>query len=128
MHELYRVSSWSRHWPEKIQRLTAEQKFHLEDSLGRLLEALKECYSLKLDNSLLEWSPSRWDTPLKQAQQGEWVEYRLGDEENKGRAIVCYVAREDIIYLVARSPIHDLTTLRDMTAQFTVPRRPQPPP
>ena len=127
MRELYKAPSWNKHWPEAIQRLTASQKFRLEDSLRRLLEALTKCRSLKLDNSLLEWSPSRWDTPLRQGTQGEWVEYRLGDEENKGRVIVCYDAQQDVIYLVTRSPTHDLTTLRELTAQFTVPRRRQPP-
>ena len=53
-----------------------------------------------------------------QTTRGQWVEYRLGDADNRARAIICFDAREQIIYLVARTVIHDHTALRELVARF----------
>jgi hypothetical protein len=49
---------------------------------------------------------------------GEWIEYRLGDHDNKGRVIVCYDRTTEIVYLVGRTPTHEHGTLRDIVADF----------
>jgi hypothetical protein len=77
-----------------------------------------------LDAEFQRWSPSRWDVPRQQATAGDWVEYRLGDDENRARAIVCFDAKEQVIYLVARTAIHDHTSLRELVGAFRVPKKP----
>jgi hypothetical protein len=105
-------------WREALQKLQASAKFALEQSLVELVKALQECRSVKLDPSLQQWSPSRWDPPRDQATQGEWAEYRLGDSENRARVVICFDKEEDVIYLVARTAIHDHTALRKMVSIF----------
>jgi hypothetical protein len=84
-----------------------------------LLEILKDCRDVRLDAALQPWSPVNWDPPRLQHTYGQWVEYRLGDQDNRGRAIICYDRVQDAIYLVARTAIHDHTTLRELVAKFT---------
>jgi len=83
--------------------------------------ALQKCHHPRFDRELQKWSPSKWDVPRLLATKGDWVEYRLGDKENKGRAIICFDSKERIVYLVARTAIHDHTSLRELVARFSPP-------
>lgn len=108
--------SWSKGWSEEIKKLQASTRFLIEESLRQLLEALRVCRDPLLDGALQQWSPSKWDVPRKIATAGKWVEYRLGDDENRARVIICHEA--DTIHLVARTPIHDHTSLRRLVSEF----------
>lgn len=119
MPELRVAPSWQDlRWRTALNKLPSQQQFFLNDSLRRLLLALRECRHPRRDAKLQEWSPSRWDVPRAQATMGEWVEYRLGDSENRARAIICFDAKDQAIYLVARTAIHDHAALRGLVAQF----------
>lgn len=120
-------SSWNDpRWRDSVQRLTSAQKLVLDNSLRALLQSLKSCQDPLLDNGLRPWGPTRWSVPFRQESKGEWVEYRLGDDDNRGRAIVCFDRKENIIYLVARTAIHDLQSLRELTASITPSGNPIP--
>jgi hypothetical protein len=117
--ELRKYHTWDdSRWRAALEKLPANQKFVLNDSLTRLLRALQKCGDPRRDGQLQEWRPSRWDVPRQQATSGDWVEYRLGDEENRARVIICFDSREQVIYLVARTVIHDHTSLRELVARF----------
>jgi hypothetical protein len=110
--------SWQKGWSEEIQKLQASAKFIIEQSLRELLVALQACKDPMLDVALQRWSPTKWDVPRKIASAGKWVEYRLGDDENRARAIICHDPELDAIHLVARTPIHDHASLRQLIAEF----------
>jgi hypothetical protein len=70
------------------------------------------------------WSDRRWkEVPYKRDAYGTWIEFRLGDDDNRARAIVCYDRKAGVIYLVARTAIHDHRALNELVASFS-PRRP----
>ena len=120
MPELRSYYTWrDPRWQSALSKAPASLRFLLEDSLRRLLRALQECRDPRLDSQLQEWSPTRWDVPRLQATKGEWVEFRLGDNENRARAIVCFDRKEQVIYLVARTVIHDHGALRELVAKIT---------
>lgn len=113
------IKGWNDpRWAAAVQKLPSNQKFALEQSLTGLLEALKECKHPRLDAKLQAWLPSRWDAPRDVATRGEFVEYRLGDRDNRARVIVCFDQKEKVIYLVARTVIHDHAALRELVASF----------
>lgn len=118
MPELRISPSWRERWRHSLQKLTPTQKFVLEGSLRELLEALASCKDPRRDRKLQRWRPTEWVTARTQSRQGEWIEYRLGDAENRARAIICFDAEEDVIYLVARTAIHDHDFLRKLVARF----------
>ena len=123
MPELRKYHTWDDpRWRTSLEKLRPDQKFILNDSLSRLLQALQKCSNPRRDGELQEWLPSRWDVPRQQATRGEWVEFRLGDEENRARVIICFDRSEQVIYLVARTAIHDHTALRELVAKFRTQR------
>src|SRR5262245_54219575 len=102
--ELRKHFTWDDpRWRKAFERLPAGQKLALENSLRDLLTALKTCNHPQRDAPLQRWLPSRWDVPRQLTTRGDWVEYRLGDEENRARAIICFDSRDQVIYLVART-------------------------
>ena len=105
-------------WRKGYQRLTPGQKLVIDNSLRELLRTLQVCRDPMLDYALQQWRPTRWAVARKQAQEGEWIEYRLGDDDNRARAIVCYDKQEDVVYLVARTAIHEHSSLRELVARF----------
>lgn len=101
-----------------MSRLSPVQQASLKGSLKGLLTALQVTRDPMLDTALQVWAPTNWDPPRIQGTYGKWVEYRLGDAENRGRVIICYDRENDAIYLVARTAIHDHTSLRELVASF----------
>ncbi|RME96950.1 MAG: hypothetical protein D6773_16460 [Alphaproteobacteria bacterium] len=119
MPELRLAPQWrDPRWKKGLDRLTAQQKLVIENSLRGLLRTLKHCRDPLLDDCLTTWAPSRWYVAREQARAGTWVEYRLGDDDNRARAIVCYDRKEQVIYLVARTVIHDHGSLRELVGRF----------
>jgi hypothetical protein len=111
--------SWTDpRWQTALSRLTSGQQLVLKNSLRELLRALLVCRDPLRDKEFRRWAPSRWSVPQSQTREGEWVEYRLGDDDNRARAIVCFDRTAGTIYLVARTPIHDHDSLRELTARF----------
>ena len=128
MPELRVHPSWrDKRWRTGFQKLPAHKQRIIENSLRDLLLALAKCRHPRFDGEFQRWSPSRWDVPRQQATAGDWVEYRLGDDENRGRVNICFDGKEQVIYLVARTAIHDHTALRELVAAFRVPRKPEGP-
>ena len=122
--ELRKWPTWDdRRWQEALRRLQPSQQFVLRTSVRDLLTALSECNDPRRDEALRPWFPSKWHSPFQQTMQGEWTYYRLGDNENRGRAVICYEPAERIIHLVARTALHDSVALRELVAGFTIPRR-----
>jgi hypothetical protein len=101
-----------------LAKLGPHPKFVIEASLRSLLAELQKCTSPSRDPVFQSWAPSRWDVPRHLATLGEWVEYRLGDKENRARAIICFDESENSIYLVARTAIHDHASLRELVGRF----------
>ncbi len=119
MPEIRAPHSWrDPRWERSVARLTPAQKFAIESSLKELVDALRECDDPLRDSALNRWSPSRWAAPRKQQGFGQWVEYYLGDADNRGRVIVCAVVQQEAIYLVARTAVHDHGALRELVASF----------
>ena len=125
MPEVRIGAGWSdRRWKEALQKLTSSQKLVIENSLRGLLAALLECRDPLLDSALQAWNPSRWAVPYKRDAYGTWIEFRLGDDDNRARAIVCYDRKAGVIYLVARTAIHDHRALNELVTSFSPPRKP----
>lgn len=120
MPEIWLAPSWSedRHWRKGFEKLSAEQRAVIEKSLQDLVAALEICRHPILDPALAEWRPTRWNAPGRQQAKGQWCEYRLGDEHNKGRAIACYDPKEGRIFLVARTVTHDHERLSALVENF----------
>jgi len=118
--EIWIAPTWEsdRHWRRGFEKLSAEQQVALTSSLEGLVRALGSCRHPHLDPAVAPWSPTRWNAPGRQRARGSWIEYRLGDEGNKARVIVCHDSRDDRIYLVARTAIHDHDRLSALVAQF----------
>ncbi len=52
------------------------------------------------------------------AVAGVWAEYSLGDRDNRARVIVCHMVAAEVVYLVARTAIHDHGGLNKIVADF----------
>ena len=119
MPEIKQAPTWTDpRWQSTLSKLPPNQQFVLKSSLRDLLHVLMRCRDPRRDKELRRWSPTSWSVPHQQATEGEWTEYRLGDAENKGRAIICFDRSTDTIYLVARTAIHDHASLRELIAKF----------
>jgi hypothetical protein len=94
-----------------MNRLTQAQQVEIENSLRELLAALLVCRNPLLDTTLQRWGPSRWGAPRRQSSKG--------DIDNRARVVVCLDREEGVLYLVARTAIHDHSTLRELVASFT---------
>jgi hypothetical protein len=117
--EIKQAPSWTDpRWTAALNKLSPNQQLILKNSLRALLLALSSCRDPMRDKELRIWLPSKWYVPHQQAREGEWIEYRLGDDDNRARAIVCFDRKADVIYLVARTPIHDHASLRELTSRF----------
>ena len=111
-----------RKWTKAIKKLPKRDAQQLEDSLVGLIEALKHCSHPTLDPKLNRWSPSRYHG--KARANFTWCEYRLGDRQNKARAILAYDSSENTIYLVARTVIHDHRRIGEMIKRYSQETRP----
>jgi hypothetical protein len=105
-------------WKRELKKLPAAQQRQLLNSLSALLQALGQCRDPLRDNDLSPWQPSSWAAPSQQLRGFSWVEYYLWDRDNRGRAIISFNRKTNILYLVGRTPTHDLAALRELTAKF----------
>jgi hypothetical protein len=83
-----------------------------------LLKALRDCSDPMLDGALQPWGPTRWAVARAHVKRGSWIEYRLGDDDNRARAIVCHDRANDSLILVARTAIHEHGALRELVSRF----------
>lgn len=112
-------AGWNdRRWAKGLKRLGKDQRDLLNDALADLARDLEACKHPHLDPRMQRWSPTRWHAPGRQKKHGHWYEYRLGDRKNAARVIVCHDQGADVIYLVARTAIHDLDRLQKVVEQF----------
>lgn len=112
-------AGWNdRRWAKGLKRLSKQQRDFLNGALVELAQDLAACKHPHLDARMQRWSPTRWHAPGRQKKQGNWYELRLGDRKNAARVIVCHEAEADVVYLVARTAIHDLDRLRKVVERF----------
>lgn len=118
-------ATWSNpEWRRDFNRLSADQKYVITDSLNRLHSALQECSHPISDPNLQEWEPAKFTINRTQAGWGgEWVKYRLSDRDNRGRVIAVYFCDDDRIYLVDKTITHDTQHLRRAAEKFKVPKK-----
>lgn len=107
-----------RRWKKGLKRATPEQREALEQAIVDLVAALMECKHPHLDPEMQRWGPTKWHVPRQQQRQGDWYEYRLGDRKNAARVVVCHDAREQVIYLVARTAVHDHARMERLVREF----------
>jgi len=112
------ANTWhaDRHWKKSLRKVPRERVEFLVQALLELVAALEHCAHPQLSPELQRWSPVKYHSPRK--KKGEWVEYHLGDRGNRARVVVCYLREEDVIFLVARTAIHDHRRLRMVTEGF----------
>lgn len=115
---IYEPGWFDRRWEKSLKRQNRDEREQLERALVDLTADLAACRHPHLDNRMQRWSPSRWHAPGKQQAHGHWYEYRLGDRKNRARVIVCHDPKEDVVYLVARTAIHDLERLQAVVGDF----------
>lgn len=110
-------STWlDRKWTKAIKKLPKRDAKRLEDSLVELIATLKQCSHPTLDPKLNRWSPSSYHG--KTRANLTWCEYRLGDRQNKARAIAAQDSASGTIYLVSRTVIHDHRRVGEMIKRF----------
>ena len=120
MPELQIAPSWrDPRWRRGLAKLPAARQHFLMSSLRELLKALQDCRHPLLDGTLQAWSPKKWATLHAKRAHGTWVEYNLGDDDNRGRAVVCANKSGDVIFLVCRTAIHDHAALNELAASFS---------
>lgn len=115
---IYEPGWKDRRWAKSLKRLTEKQRDLLNAALVELAEDLRSCRHPHLDPRMQRWSPTRWHAPGRQKRQGDWYEYRLGDRKNAARVIVCHDTEEQVVYLVARTAVHDLERLQRVVGDF----------
>lgn len=129
MPEIRVTYEWGdRSWKEELARLPAADQAQLRSSVLSLIEVLKTCTNFILDRDLKAWSPKRWHPHSQVSEFGAWAVYRLGDRENRGRAIVCCVQQDDTIYLVAKTAIHSYDFCTKLIDKFDPGKNPKPRP
>lgn len=106
-----------RRWKKSLRKLQKDDE-RIEESLRDLISALQVCTHPILDPGLQRWSPTSWHAPGRQRRLGSWCEYRLGDRNNRARVIACHDPSEGVIYLVARTAIHDHRRLAEVVDRF----------
>lgn len=107
-----------RRWSKALKKLPPQERDRLNDALKELTADLASCKHPLLDPALQRWGPTKWHAPGKQKRHGDWYEYRLGDKKNAARVIVCHDSRDDVIYLVARTAVHDLARIERVVKSF----------
>lgn len=107
-----------RRWTKGLKKLQHDQRDRLKQVLKELVESLASCKHPLLDPVMQRWGPTKWHAPGKQKQLGDWYEYRLGDRKNAARVIVCHDPTEQVIYLVARTAVHDLGRIERIVSSF----------
>jgi len=110
-------------WNRDFNRLPPAEKFSIQKSIEGLYEALQQCRHPLQDRNLKDWSPSEYKASPAQAKLGQWVKYRIGDREARGRVVIIFMASDDVIYLVGRTLTHDYPHLRELVSRFRVPKR-----
>ena len=115
---IYEAGWRDKRWTKSIDKLSASQRQRIEQSLVDLAEALAGCTHPQLDLSLNRWSPTRYRVPGRNKAAGDWYEYRLGDAKNRARVIICHNPEDNLIYLVARTVIHDHRRLHAVIKGF----------
>ena len=118
MPEIRQWKDWSKGWREGLQRLPPSDQALINNSLRELLERLATCSHALDDRSLVPWQPKPWSVPRAQRSQGVWAEYSLGDRDNRARVIVCQMVAAEVVYLVARTAIHDHSGLNTIVNAF----------
>lgn len=116
---IYEPGWKDRRWEKSLRRLPQDQRDHLNAALVELAGDLMECRHPHLDPRMQRWHPTRWNAPRLQKRHGDWYEFRLGDRKNKARVIICHDARNQVIYLAARTAIHDLDRLQRVVGGFS---------
>jgi hypothetical protein len=116
--EIRKWKDWDKGWREGLQRLPPSDQLLINNSLLELLRRLAVCSHALEDSSLASWRPTRWGVQRVQRSQGIWVEYRLGDRDNRARVIVCHMVAAEVVYLVARTAIHDHEGLNKVVSGF----------
>lgn len=109
---------WSKGWHEALQRLPATDQLHIKNSLFELVKRLAVCSNAMEDRALAPWLPRPWVVTRVQRSQGMWVEYSLGDRDNRARVIVCHMVAAEVVYLVARTAVHDHDGLNRIVSDF----------
>lgn len=109
---------WSKGWHEALQRLPPADQLHIKNSLSELVKRLAVCSHALEDRDLAPWLPRPWAVARAQRSQGIWVEYSLGDRDNRARVIVCYMVAAEVVYLVARTAVHDHERLNSIVFDF----------
>ena len=108
-------------WHRDRNRLPADQKSFIDESLASLYQALLHCRYPR-DRELQEWSPSKYSVSSVRAKWGEWIKYRLGDRDNRARVVIVFRSKENRIYLIARTLPHDSAHLKGLTGGRKFPR------
>jgi hypothetical protein len=93
----------------------------LDNSVTALGAALMSCRDPLLDTALRQWCPAKYAVPRVVSDHGLWIEYYLGDRDNRGRALAVW-DRQRTIVLVARTAIHDHGWLVEAAGGFVPPR------
>ena len=112
----YEPTWLDKKWTKAFKKLAKRDAERLENSLVELIEALKDCSHPILDPRLNRWSPSPYRG--RSRAKVSWCEYRLGDRQNKARAILAYDSSDNTIYLVARTVIHDHRRLGELIERY----------
>lgn len=107
-----------RRWTKSVKKLPRDQREHLDHALVELAKDLASCKHPLLDPSMQKWGPTKWHAPGRQKRHGDWYEYRLGDRKNVARVIVCHDPAEQVVYLVARTAVHDLGRIERVVQSF----------
>ena len=118
----YEPTWLDKQWTKAFKKLSKRDAERLEDSLVGLIEALKGCSHPTLDPNLSRWNPSPYRA--KARANITWCEYRLGDRQNKARAIMAYDSSDNTIYLVGRTVIHDHRRITEMVKRYSREYRP----
>jgi hypothetical protein len=111
---LKKLKAWDNpDWTREFERLGAVAKLQIRNSLDDLLRRLLVTPDLLKDPVLRPWYPKPYDCRSSEQQaMGQWIYFRLGDDENRARIVVCYAKNTDVLFLAGRTVIHDFKALR----------------
>lgn len=118
----FHEDTWvDRKWDKAVDKLPAQDRQRIDDSLAALIEELRDANHPTLANELQRWQPKAYHPP-RPVRGTSFYEYRLKHRRNTARAVAAYrpggAGEPGEVAMVARTVTHDNKRLDAMILKY----------